>query len=41
MTEKEFIEEVKKLGITPAKEQMQQLEKFYRLLIEITIYIKL
>ena len=34
MTEKEFIEEVKKLGITPAKEQMQQLEKFYRLLIE-------
>ena len=34
MTEKEFIEEVKKLGITPAKEQLQQLEKFYRLLIE-------
>ena len=34
MTEKEFIEEVKKLGILPTKEQMQQLEKFYRLLIE-------
>ena len=34
MTEKEFIEEVKKLGILPVKEQLQQLEKFYRLLIE-------
>ena len=34
MTEKEFIEEVQKLGIMPTKEQLQQLEKFYRLLIE-------
>ena len=34
MTEKEFIEEVQKLGILPVKEQLQQLEKFYRLLIE-------
>ena len=34
MTEKEFIEEVQKLGITPTKEQMQQLEKFYQLLID-------
>lgn len=34
MTEKEFVEEVKKLGITPAKEQLNQLEKFYQLLIE-------
>ncbi len=34
MTEKEFIEEVQKLGIMPTKEQLQQLEKFYQLLIE-------
>lgn len=34
MTEKEFIEEVQKLGITPTKEQLKQLEKFYQLLIE-------
>lgn len=34
MTEKEFIEEVQKLRIMPTKEQLQQLEKFYQLLIE-------
>ena len=34
MTEKEFIEEIKKIGITPTKDQLQKLEKFYQLLIE-------
>lgn len=34
MTEQEFIEEIKKLGITPTKDKLQKLEKFYQLLIE-------
>lgn len=34
MTEQEFIEEIKKLGITPTKNNLQKLEKFYQLLIE-------
>ena len=34
MTEQKFIEEIKKLGITPTKNNLQKLEKFYQLLIE-------
>lgn len=34
MTEQVFIEQIKRLGITPTEEQLQKLEKFYQLLIE-------
>lgn len=34
MTEQEFIEEVKKLGITPTEQELSKLNKFYELLIE-------
>ena len=34
MTEQEFIEEIKKLGITPTKAKLQKLKKFYHLLTE-------
>ena len=34
MNQERFIEEIKKLGIFLSKEQQDQLEKFYRLLIE-------
>lgn len=34
MTDKEFIEELKLLGITPSKNQIQKLEEYYNLLIE-------
>ena len=33
MTEKEFIEEIKKLEIIPTEEQLQKLNQFYKLLI--------
>ena len=41
MTEQEFIEEIKKLGITPTKNNLQKLEKFYQLLLEWTKKINL
>ena len=41
MTEQEFIEEIKKLGITPTKNNLQKLEKFYQLLIELNKKINL
>ena len=34
MNQSEFIEEIKKLDIEPTKEQLEQLEKYYELLIE-------
>ncbi|MBQ6477197.1 MAG: 16S rRNA (guanine(527)-N(7))-methyltransferase RsmG [Bacilli bacterium] len=34
MTDKEFIEEIKLLGINPTQEQLSQLEEYYNLLIE-------
>ena len=34
MTEKEFIEEVKKLGISPTSQKLEQLNRYYSLLIE-------
>lgn len=34
MSEQEFIESLKELGITPTKEQQKKLEEYYRLLIE-------
>ena len=34
MNEKTFIEEIKKIGINPTQEQLEQLEKYYELLIE-------
>lgn len=34
MTEQEFIDAIKQLGLTPTTQQLQQLEKFYQLLID-------
>ena len=34
MTQNSFIEEVRKLGIEPTEEKLNQLEKYYKLLIE-------
>ena len=34
MTDKEFIEELKLLGITPTTEQLSKLEEYYNLLVE-------
>ena len=34
MTEQEFIDAIKQLGLTPTTQQQQQLEKFYQLLID-------
>lgn len=34
MTNEEFLEELKKLHINPTEYQMNQLEKFYNLLVE-------
>ena len=34
MNEKTFIEEIKKIGINPTQGQLEQLEKYYELLIE-------
>ena len=34
MTEQEFIEEIKKLGIMPTQTQLDKLQQFYNLLIE-------
>ena len=34
MTKEEFINELKKIGINPSKDQLNQLERFYQLLIE-------
>ena len=34
MKKDEFIKEIKKLGINPTDEQLQQLDKYYKLLIE-------
>ena len=34
MTEKEFVEEIKKLGIAPTEENLKKLNQFYRLLID-------
>ena len=34
MNEKEFLEELEKIGIYPTKKQLIQLEKYFNLLVE-------
>ena len=34
MSEKEFLEELEKIGVYPTKNQLSQLEKYYNLLVE-------
>ena len=34
MTEVEFIEQIKKLGLSPTKEQLKKLNQLYEMMIE-------